>query len=203
MELRLRWTSFDVNGNAKEDALTALKEQVDASSLLGVWQSVLGDTSRVYVLEKLSEDAPDITAPGDILEGTGLFSAAPYCSAIESDHGVPLSCLPEVTTGEFGPFYEIRSYELYPHLALARAQEAWKKHITTRLAIAPIAAVFHTTSGLSPRLIHIYPYKSLLERLQVRERAIATGLWPPKGGAARNRLMKSEMTVAADFSPLR
>ena len=44
--------------------------------------------------------------------------------------------------------------------------------------------------------------QTLAHRLEIRELAVATRQWPPKGGASRNQVMASEMVVPASFSPL-
>ena len=121
---------------------------------------------------------------------------------ISFDIYATLPCLPDVATGAFGRVYEFRIYELQPHGALSAALAGWAEVIQTRLALAPITAVMHSVSGQVPRLVHIYPYRDLDHRLQIREQAIATGVWPPKGGSSRNQVMAAEMAVPAPFSPL-
>ena len=41
-----------------------------------------------------------------------------------------------------------------------------------------------------------------LKERALRVQAIGTGLWPPKGGAARNQVMAAEIAVPAVFSPI-
>ncbi len=81
--------------------------------------------------------------------------------------------------------------------------KGWADVIDVRLGIAPITTVMHSVDGHIPRLVHIYPYRDLAQRREIRDTAIATGKWPPKGGADRNQVMRTEIAVPAGFSPIR
>ena len=132
----------------------------------------------------------------------GAVAAGLLIESVSSDIYATLPCLPEVPTGKFGTIYEIRSYELHPGGALEAACRGWDEVIAVRLGLAPITAVMHSIGGVVPRLVHIYPYRSLAHRDEIRDAAVATGLWPPKGGSGRNRVMRCEIAVPAAFSPI-
>lgn len=184
------------------DALRAIEPVVNTPDLLGCWTSILGAEPRIYVLSRVSSQADHTHIKADARQNTGLFSVADKVDTISLDTYTSLPCLPEITTGQFGRYYEIRTYELYPNGALNAALDGWSSVIQARLQFAPITAVMHSVNGLTPRLVHIYPYKSLAERREIRDKAIATGLWPPKGGARRNQVMRTEIAIPAAFSPL-
>jgi len=50
---------------------------------------------------------------------------------------------------------------------------------------------------------HVTPYADLNERTRIRGEAVASGIWPPKGGADWLTVMGSTICVPARFSPLR
>ena len=53
---------------------------------------------------------------------------------------------------------------------------------TPFLELSPLAAFFHTEIGPLNQIIHIWPYKDLAEREQIRDEAVKRGIWPPKIG---------------------
>lgn len=197
--MRVDWTCYTVKPGRGAQVLAVLEGMRPASGLFGVLHAVLGAAERVYLLTP----AADSDRRADLLAGRGLFAPAPHCEEIETGRFHTLAALPAITEGGHGPVYEIRSYELQPSEALALAEQGWAAALDARLSIRPITAVMHSLDGLTPRLVHIYPYADLAQRAQVRDRAIATGRWPPKGGADRNRLMATELALAAPFSTLR
>ena len=183
-------------------ALRALEPWVNTPDLLGCWTSILGAEPRIFVLSRAPDHTDHNLIKAQARQNTGLFEAAAQVHTLSVDIYATLPCLPDVTTGQFGRYYEIRSYELYPDEALKLALDGWSSVIHARLGLAPITAVMHSVTGLTPRLVHIYPYQSLAERREIRDKAIATGLWPPKGGAQRNQVMRTEIAIPAAFSPL-
>ncbi len=61
----------------------------------------------------------------------------------------------------------------------------------------------YSVTGLTPRFMHIWPYKSLDERHRIRAKAVETGIWPPPGGPDRLVTMQNDIYLAAPFSPIR
>lgn len=184
------------------DLLRRLEAVVAGPSLLGCWTTVLGHAPRVFVLRSTPSRSDHAASRDAARADEGLFALADATRSISIDTYATLPCLPEVAPAAHGAIYEFRIYQLQPQGALQAALEGWAKVIQTRLALAPIAAVMHSVDGAVPRLVHIYPYRDLQHRLEVREQAIATGVWPPKGGSSRNLVMAAEIAVPALFSPL-
>jgi len=50
--------------------------------------------------------------------------------------------------------------------------------------------------------LHIWPYASLEQRLDVRSRAVADGVWPPENSGPQLQKMNSTVYLPASFSPL-
>jgi hypothetical protein len=77
--------------------------------------------------------------------------------------------------------YEVRTYDLKPHSVpefekrFGEAYEKRKKH-------SELFAFFHTEIGPLNQVVHIWPYKDLMEREKIRADAQKDGTWPPKTG---------------------
>lgn len=196
------WTCYRLQAGKAAAVLEMLQAAKPETGLYGVWRSVIGADDRIYLMTPAQAQTGEALR-SQLLAAKGIFAPAPYCIEIEASRFHTLEALPDVTQGEHGSVYEIRSYELQPSDALALAEKGWADVLDVRLSIKPITTVMHSVDGVAPRLIHIYPYNSLAERIAVRNQAIATGKWPPKGGAGRNRLMATELAVPAAFSTIR
>ncbi|MCY1363036.1 hypothetical protein D9M69_497790 [compost metagenome] len=73
----------------------------------------------------------------------------------------------------------------------------------TREQYSQVYAAFYATSGQLPRYLHIWPYASLEQRLDVRTRAVADGVWLPENSGPQLQKMHSTVYLPAAFSPLR
>jgi len=189
--------------SAIQSALARLEPLVCGPRLLGCWYSVLGNEPRIFILNKSGSASDNEQVRGQAIANQGVFALGDLATGICVDTYSTLPCLPDIQTGSFGALYEIRSYELQPARALELAHKGWADVIDVRLGIAPITTVMHSADGQIPRLVHIYPYRDLAQRREIRDTAIATGYWPPKGGADRNQVMRTEIAVPASFSPIR
>jgi hypothetical protein len=56
--------------------------------------------------------------------------------------------------------------------------------------------------GGANRFIHIWAYKSMDQRLQVREQARKAGVWPPPGGGDELLAQETKIVMPSAFSPL-
>jgi hypothetical protein len=121
---------------------------------------------------------------------------------------IPFSFSPEIKPAKVGPFFEIRTY----HFAggeLPIIKKNWENAIAVRLEFGPVVAVWHTELGRVNTFQHIWPYKSLDQREEIRKKAQATGLWPAgkkavkEGGRDYNLVMQeNKIVVPSEFSPL-
>jgi hypothetical protein len=60
-----------------------------------------------------------------------------------------------------------------------------------------------SVTGPVSRFLHIWPYRSLDERVRLRAKAVADGVWPPPGGPGQLTAQQSDIYLPAAFSPLR
>ena len=77
--------------------------------------------------------------------------------------------------------YEVRTYNVKPG-SLAEVEKRFGEAYEKRKELSPLAAFFHTEIGPLNQIIHIWPYKDLAEREQIRDEAVKRGIWPPKIG---------------------
>ena len=52
------------------------------------------------------------------------------------------------------------------------------------------------------RFIHIWAYKTMDQRLQVREQGRKAGVWPPPGGGDELLAQETKIVMPSAFSPL-
>ena len=113
----------------------------------------------------------------------------------------PFSFIPDPTPGTMGPIFEIRRYSLAPG-SLAGVMKRWEGAIAERAKLSPIVMAGGVEFGAANRFIHIWAYKSMDQRLQVREQARQAGIWPPKGGGDELFAQENKIVMPAAFSPL-
>jgi hypothetical protein len=94
---------------------------------------------------------------------------------------------------------EMRTYQLKP-ASIPQFEERFGAALPERLKFSPLAAFWHTEVGPLNQVIHVWPYDTFEQRIQVRATAIASGKWPP----ATHEFVaeqKSELFRPAPFSP--
>src|SRR5262249_35831536 len=113
----------------------------------------------------------------------------------------PLPFSPLLTPSTAGPYFEMRTYTLKPGTIPQMAQR-WKEHPPARLKLSPLTGVFSSDVGNLTRWVHIWPYKSPAQRIEVRKQATASGTWPPPGASPALR-QETKILLAAPFSPIK
>lgn len=166
---------------------------IDPARAIACWHTLVGGPPRVYVLSEIDPQTRLDNLHEPAQSGFGFSALGTLIKTLSVDHYRGLPCFPFVDRKATGAIYEMRYYDLQPFNALDAAIDGWASVIGARLNIAPITAVMHTLEGKMPRLLHLYPYESLAHREEIRKAAVATGVWPPKGGASRNLIMRSEI----------
>lgn len=121
---------------------------------------------------------------------------------------IPFPFMSAIKPGKQGPFFEIHT-DTYCTGELPTIMKAWERAIDVRLQFGPLCAIWYSQMGGLNKFQHIWPYQSLDQRAEIREKALATGLWPPgkkaeKEGSRDYRLVAQEtrIVVPAAFSPL-
>ena len=176
------------------------------SELTAFWHTEIGPLNQVIHVwpYKDLEERARIRAAA-VKDGSWPPRTAEFIAAMRSDIILPWGDLPAPTPGKVGPFFEVRSY-VYAAGELPKIQDAWAKALPNRLKFSPLVAFWYSELGELNRFVHIWPYQSLDQRMELRKRAIESGVWPPRlgqGDAAYSLItQETKIMLAAPFSPL-
>lgn len=148
-------------------------------------------------VEKLAEERARLMQTED------PYGIAPYLGGVQSTALKPLFFMKDpIETGSWGPFYEFRTYTIAPS-GLAETAEAWSKIVERRNAMSKLLMVMASIEGGPQRMVHIWPYKTIEDRVKARAQASKEGIWPPPGGSGKLTALQSELFVATGFSDLK
>ncbi|MFC3608600.1 NIPSNAP family protein [Stutzerimonas tarimensis] len=175
-----------------------------SGQLMGCWLSEIGQQNRIALLRGFPDEATRQAERERLLLVGDAFGVAEYLLQMHIGDYSLFPFLQPLIPGAHGPFYELREYDLIPN-GLAPTLAGWEKAVGPRTgeAYSPVYAAFFATSGRLPRYLHIWPYASLEQRLDIRTRAVQDGVWPPENSAPQLREMHSTVYLPAAFSPLR
>jgi hypothetical protein len=200
--------TYDVRPHATPEVerlfAEAYPERSRHSRLAGSWHSEIGHLNRIVQLwphesvaglESVMRSAKWPPSSGDLIVSE------------RSEVFVPFDISPPLIAQDVGPFFEIRRY-VFADGDLPKVIAAWEAALPGRLEFGPLVVVMH--SEPTSTLVHIWPYKSLDSRMELRRKARETGLWPPlayarKHGMPLYRLvsMENSIMLPSDCSPLR
>ncbi|TRW87799.1 NIPSNAP family protein [Mycolicibacterium sp. 018/SC-01/001] len=169
-------------------------------TLLGAWQAEHGVLGRVYVLRGFADQAELDDERSRARASAAPFGAAEHLSDLTLNSYAPFPFMPPVRTGAFGAIYEIRDYHLVPG-GLPATVDGWRQKLPGRHAVDPITVVMYALDG-PDRIVHIWPFAGLDERVEVRRELFAQGKWPPPGGPEHILHASSAMAWPLPFSPL-
>lgn len=113
----------------------------------------------------------------------------------------PFPYVPEVKPGTMGPIFEIRRYSLTAG-SLPGVMKRWEGSIGERTKLSPLVLAGGLEFGRANRFIHIWAYKSMDQRLAVREQGRKAGIWPPPGGGDELLAQSNKIVMPSAFSPL-
>ncbi|EGD06634.1 NIPSNAP family protein [Burkholderia pseudomultivorans] len=170
--------------------------------LLGAWRTEIGELSRVVVLrgfETMDELQHERNRALRAEQPFGIESASVRLS-MEGHALFPF--LPDIEPGAFGDFYEIRRYWLKAG-GLAPTIAAWERAVGPAEAYTShLVGNMYALDG-PPRITHVWGFASLEQRMALRKRHYAEGLWPPKGGPEQIDRATSTIGLPEMWSPLR
>ena len=166
-----------------------IKDSTYRSRLLGAWRSEIGMLNQaVHLWSSKSDSIPTwLTGIEEyiVTETHRTLTPAPF-SPLE------ISVRPDFV-------YEIRIYR-YRHSGIPDVIERWSKRIAARNRLSPLLICGYTEGGSVSDWVHLWGYKNLLERQQIRAQAISSGIWPP--GAFSGLVSQQNMIlVAPKLSP--
>ena len=101
---------------------------------------------------------------------------------------------------ELGDVYEMRVYTYKPG-SIPELLSRWEKALPWREQFSPCAAAMHSELGGLNRWMHIWPYKNLNRRDEIRKAVGGTPNWRP--GAPGRIQQENKIMLPASFSPMR
>ncbi|MFT3975360.1 MAG: NIPSNAP family protein [Amaricoccus sp.] len=170
-------------------------------ALLGAFGSDIGALNEVYVLRGF-DSLDDLAAERDrALRSENPFGCLEHLVGLTFDTYKPFDFLPPVVPGNFGPFYELRTYRAKLN-GLMPTMGKWEAAVPKRSDYSPLTIAMYALDG-PPRLTQLWPYPSLEARAKARGQSVADGAWPPKGGPDwLSPDMTSAILMPLAFSPL-
>ncbi len=201
-EMQYDVTIITVRPGTHPKALAILKDNVGTSGLLACWYSDLGALNQILLIRSISDPARAIADREAVLKRANPFGVGEFITAMTMDTYVLFDFLEPMRPGDHGPVFEVRTYMLKPD-GLAPTIALWRQWVPGRANISPLLAAMVSVSGPVSRFMHIWSYKSLDERARLRAQAEKAGVWPPPGGPSHLAAMRSDVYLAAPFSPMR
>jgi len=187
-------------------ALARLKDTLpgahSAGQLLACWYSEIGALNRILLLRRYDDDSACLADRRAVLQSGNPFGIGEFLAGMSMDTYVPLPIRERIEPGEFGPIYEVRTYEAKPD-GLGPTIVLWTTGVQARAKISPLIAAMYSVTGTVTRFLHVWPYRSLDERQRLRAQAVTEGVWPPPGGPGHFVQMQTDIYLPAPFSPLR
>ena len=170
---------------------------------MACWVSEIGPLNQVLVFRGFPDEASRQSERERYLLSGDAFGIEALMLDMTVENYTIFPFIKPLKPGKYGPFYELRQYNLIPS-GLAPTLAGWEESVGPRTASAysPVYAAFYATDGRTPRYLHIWPYATLEQRLDVRGRAVADGIWPADNSAPQLREMRSTVCLPAVFSPM-
>ena len=180
----------------------ALPKRERFSKLAAFWYTEIGPLNQVIHVWPYENALERSKIRADaVKDGSWPPKTGEVILEIKSEIFDPMPFSPPLTPSSNGPFFEMRTYTLQPFSVPGMA-ERWKEHLPARTKLSPLTGVFASDAGRLYQWLHIWPYKSLDERVAVRKKAMAEGIWPPPGDTPTLR-EEAMILLAAPFSPIK
>ena len=182
------------------------KKRKAYSPLAAFWYTEIGPLNQIIHvwpykdLEERGRIRAAAIAGGDWPPKIGEFIVS-----MKSEIMLPWPNSPLLEPGEMGPYFEMRTYTLSPG-DQPKVQKAWAGALAARQKLSPVIATWFSELGGLNKFVHIWPYKSLDQRVEVRKQAIASGNWPPSAAADAPYTplaQENKILLAAPFSPIK
>ncbi|MCG8489991.1 MAG: NIPSNAP family protein [Sneathiellales bacterium] len=179
-----------------------LKSSQNLGQLLGCWISEIGALNRIALLRRYEDDKLHDRERQALLNSGDPFGCGDHLSRIALDRCATFANVPEIGPGTYGPYYEIRTYEMEMG-GMEPTLDTWARAVPIRAKRSTLVTVMRTVEGL-PRMISIWPYPSIEKRQECRAQAIKDGIWPPAESFKHLKTdMLSTIYLPTSFSPLK
>lgn len=196
-------TTVTVRPGTHPQALAVLRPRLTGDAdMLACWHSEIGALNRIMIIRTSTGLVADVQRRLAALTEPNPLGIGEFIVEIGMDSYVSFDFVEPMRPGEFGPWYEVRNYLLKPG-GLTPTTELWRKAVPGRKAVSPLLAAMTSVTGTVTRFLHVWPYRTLDERVRLRDKAIADGVWPPPGGPSHLVAQQTDIYLPASFSPMR
>ncbi len=182
-----------------------IEERIKLSRLVGFWTTEIGPLNQIVHIWQY-EDTNERTRirAEAVTHDWWPPKIGPHVVKQKSEVFTAWDNIPPWEPGEHGPFYEYRSYLVHPGL-MPQAKRRWAEALPNRMKHSPVSVVLQGDTGTVNNLVHIWPYKDLNQRQEIRKKVFAEGLWPPKHRPDEDEemsLQENKIIVPVPFSPM-
>jgi len=180
------------------------------SELAAFWHTEIGPLNQIIHVWGYKDLAERDKVRAEATKGGGNWppKIGEFIVTQQSDILIPFAFAPEIKPGKVGPYFEIRTYT-YMGGELPVIQKTWEAALPGRLKVSPIVTCGYTDLGAISKFIHIWPYKSLDDRVRIRNELRAGGNWPPSALAEKSggrgyhlHTQENKVVMPSAFSPL-
>jgi hypothetical protein len=183
----------------------AYEKRKKLSEMFAFWYTEIGPLNQVVHVWPYKDLAERTRIRAEAVKsGNWPPKTAEFITTMRTDIFMPMVEVPPMK-GKVGPLFEMRTYT-FAAGHLPKITASWEKALPARQKISPILALWYSDVGALNTFVHIWPYASLNDRMSIRQKAVDSGVWPPKvgeGDAAYTLLtQETKILLAAPFSPL-
>jgi hypothetical protein len=179
------------------------------SPLAAFWHTEIGPLNQIIHVWPYKDIAErDRIRAEAVASGNWPPKIGEFIVNMRSEIFIPFKFSPEIKLGKMGPYFEMRTYTFAPG-ELGKIQNVWEKALPERQKISPLVGIWYSELGGLNRFTHIWAYPSLDARNETREKASATGAWPPSAYAKRENMpdallvaQENKIVMPSAFSPL-
>ena len=159
-----------------EDRLPA---RLKLSPLAACWRTEVGELNTLIHAWPYADEAER----RDVLERETALGAWPsevkeWVVSSRSLLLTPAPFSPPPEPQEFGNLYEIRHYT-YASGAIPLVIANWQELLAERLKYSPLAAAWYADDGKKSDWIHIWAYRDVAHREEIRNATTKARIWPP------------------------
>ena len=168
--------------------------------LFACWYSKLGQVNRILVWHGFETEAELMRRQIALARSPDPYGAAEYLVGLSSNVFHEIDFIGTASVDARGPLFEVRDYVMRLD-GLTNLLDLWRAGLPARLNVAPWVTAMYSLTGAAPRVLHIYPWASLEQRSDVRDRAQSVG-WPPRDAPKHIGRQEATIYLASALSPL-
>jgi hypothetical protein len=201
-EIRTYTLTTGAAGEVEERTAESIAAWGNDSPLVGFFHTETGPLNEVVHVWRFADLAERAAVRARALEDPRWPPATGHLILNQQTEIVtPFPFAPEWTPGADGPVYELRQYTFRPG-TLPAIMQSWEAALPARLELSRPVLLGNVEIGPSVNsFVHLWPYRSLDERADIRSAAVAAGIWPPAGGRDYYLQQTSKILLPASFSP--